>query len=417
MMMVRAATLDELEPLIALCRGGRLFEVQEWIRQGKPVAMPEGSRARSGKRDPLRMAMDTGFYSLVQVLLEAGAPTREGSYDALDHAVDLRRADLAALLIEHGADVDQVCMRSVIEMWQQDMVDLFLSKGASRVRDNPIAWGLIQKIRPTLGLLKRFAPEQPELMHQANIALRYHAAAGNAKWVALTLWAGADPWARGPDRLDETSFDDDDDEEGGYLNAIELAISRGNLDILRQKKLLAALDPARPEAARLIVEACDAPDSQVLSLLLERGHTPEQLSDRGTAAINSLLHSMSWDFSFERPGLWSETGSRNGIDSSRARERMKMLHMIVAQGAKWLPADKRAIGDARRYLLKMAPAYVLEFAWLMQHYNAARRRDVHELLRTPAMARLLSKERERAASIVAAIPEEPLGNEEDLGTG
>ena len=87
---------------------------------------------------------------------------------------------------------------------------------------------------------------------------------------------------------------------------------------------------------------------------------------------------------------------------------MKMLHMIVSKGAKWLPTDKRAIADARRCLLKMARPYVLEFAWLMQHYKAARRRDVQELLRTPAMTRLLSKERDHAASIVAGIPEEPL---------
>jgi hypothetical protein len=43
---------------------------------------------------------------------------------------------------------------------------------------------------------------------------------------------------------------------------------------------------------------------------------------------------------------------------------------------------------------------------LMQHYKAARRRDVQELLRTPAMTRLLAKERASAASIVAGVPEE-----------
>ncbi len=44
----------------------------------------------------------------------------------------------------------------------------------------------------------------------------------------------------------------------------------------------------------------------------------------------------------------------------------------------------------------------------MQHYKAARRGDVQELLRTPAMTRLVSKERDHTASIVAGIPEEPL---------
>lgn len=192
-MTIHAATVDDLEPLVALCRSGRLFEVQAWIDAGKPLALPKGSRSTSAKRNALRIAMDAGFHSLVQVLLEAGAPVREGGYDALDHAVEMRRADLAALLFAQGADVNSVSMRFVVEMRQPEMVDLFLANGASLVRDNPIAWGLIHKIRPALGLLKRHLPERPELMLQAELALRHHASQGNTKWVALTLWAGADP--------------------------------------------------------------------------------------------------------------------------------------------------------------------------------------------------------------------------------
>lgn len=216
-------------------------------------------------------------------------------------------------------------------------------------------------------------------------------------------------WARGPDRLEHADDNDDEEEDSGHLNAVELALARGHLDILKQKRLRAALAPERPESGRLLEEACHASDSQPLSLLLELGHDPGRLPDHGTKAITGLLHSMNWGFASERTNIWSSPNAHAGIDSSRARERMKMLHMIVAKGAKWLPADKRAIEDARRCLLKMAPPYVLEFAWLMQHYRAARRRDVRELLRTPGMTRLLAKERENAASIVAGIPEEVAG--------
>jgi hypothetical protein len=76
-----------------------------------------------------------------------------------------------------------------------------------------------------------------------------------------------------------------------------------------------------------------------------------------------------------------------------------MLHVLVARGAKWLPANKAAIGTARKSLLKMAPDYLLEFVWLMQHYGAARRQDVDELLRTPAIARLLSSNRETGCQV------------------
>ena len=58
-------------------------------------------------------------------------------------------------------------------MWNTHMVELFVSRGASLHHGNPVAWGFIQKIRPVLGLLKRHHAEQPELIKQANIALRW----------------------------------------------------------------------------------------------------------------------------------------------------------------------------------------------------------------------------------------------------
>ena len=38
--------------------------------------------------------------------------------------------------------------------------------------------------------------DQPAVREQANIALRYHCKEGNVKWIALMLWAGADPYAK-----------------------------------------------------------------------------------------------------------------------------------------------------------------------------------------------------------------------------
>jgi hypothetical protein len=36
----RAQTQEEIKPLLELCRTGKLFEVQEWVRTGKPVNLP-----------------------------------------------------------------------------------------------------------------------------------------------------------------------------------------------------------------------------------------------------------------------------------------------------------------------------------------------------------------------------------------
>jgi hypothetical protein len=42
----RANTIEELEPLRQLCRLGKLLDIQAWIREGKPVALPLDTPSR-----------------------------------------------------------------------------------------------------------------------------------------------------------------------------------------------------------------------------------------------------------------------------------------------------------------------------------------------------------------------------------
>jgi hypothetical protein len=259
-------------------------------------------------------------------------------------------------------------------------------------------------MRPALGLLERFA-DDPAVMKQGAAALRYHAGEGNTKWVSLLLWAGADPWARGPYRLEQLDTEDCDDEAG--VSAFEWAALRGKIDVLGQRGMLKAMAVNPSAAAKLIADACHASDCTVLSWLLKRGHSPGALADRGPGAIDSLLGSMTWDYPSLPGSPWIPNQSTGGVDSSRARERMKMLHMLVAHGAQWLPEDKNTIGQARRNLLKMAKSYLLEFAWLTRTYRAARRADVEELVRTPSVALLLGDDRDKLSQIVGGIPECP----------
>ena len=397
--MLRAMTLEELEPFQTLCRHGRLFEVQEWVRQGKPVALPENVSSRSSVRNPLRIAMNAGFHSLVQVLLEAGAPHQEGNYNALEHAVDLRRPDLAEILLLHGAKVEEVPMRLVLDLWAPDMVQLFQENGADLDQGYPIAWALVHRIRPALGLVKRLqGVPGSTAMKQAEIALRFHAYEGNTKWVSLLLWAGADPWARGIYRTEELEEppDAEDEEDEPYDSAVELAVLGNQIEVLKLKKLAAASAPSHSDAAGLLNNVYD---SEMLSWLLQHGHHPSALKDHGTCRINCWINFMAFDLVL---GM-----RRTGLDSQRAREYLKMIHLFVDHGARWLPEEKHQIKDVRRNLLKMKPDYTLEFIWLLQQYRAARRRDLQELLRPPSMTRLLGKERARAEQIVAETLEEP----------
>jgi len=119
----RANDYDEIKPLIYLCKAGRLFDVQDWITDGKPINPPPPPAKGARKKCPLQVSIDKGFHSLVQVLLESGAIFQDGSFNALELALGNRRLDLIKLLVEHGADVRSVDMTWVFDSWDPAIME------------------------------------------------------------------------------------------------------------------------------------------------------------------------------------------------------------------------------------------------------------------------------------------------------
>ena len=65
---------EDAEQLLRLCREGRLFELQAWVAAGKSLSVPAHYR-----QTPMRVALNTGFHSLIEFLLQHEAePVREG---------------------------------------------------------------------------------------------------------------------------------------------------------------------------------------------------------------------------------------------------------------------------------------------------------------------------------------------------
>lgn len=78
------------------------------------------------------------------------------------------------------------------------------------------------------------------------------------------------------------------------------------------------------------------------------------------------------------------------IDNNRTLEKIKMIHMLAKQGARWVPNDPSEIAEARRSLLRMRPDYTVEFIWIMSKYNACKREDIEELILTSSIRSLVS---------------------------
>jgi hypothetical protein len=141
----------------------------------------------------------------------------------LEWGADLESADVYTILETYNVDLYERCRAAGYDLTQRHEMGFILGHGTSN--------------RPLLGFVKRHRHEDPNLQLELNIALGYHARAGNEKGVSLCLWAGADPHAPTPNpELGMVEDENPDDEEDGFIgwSAIEEAASAGHLDILKR---------------------------------------------------------------------------------------------------------------------------------------------------------------------------------------
>ena len=389
----RAATQEEIQPLIELCKAGKLFEVQEWIAVGKVVNSPIYPNHRVSRRSPLETAVERGFHSLVKVLLEGGAAIESTGYDGpMEKALDMRRLDMVQLFIERGYDVKSVNMERVFATWDPKIMEYFIEKGADAETGNPLAWALCCRNRSVLGIFKQYKDRFPSFQEQANIALRHQCKEGNLKWVSLLLWAGADPYAPGSDDYQAAL----DDEDGG-LSALGYAALWRHFEVFRIKKI--RLDPNHPVTREVMRYTDSEKGIEVLRDLLEKGMNPNDEETGGCSAIRSLLSRMAFDISIGRRDYFLSREQ----DCCECREKIKLIHLLTKHGARWVPKDTSEINDARKSLLKLIPDYTVEFVWIMAKYQTCSRSVIEQLLRTPSITRHVVHFQERLVELTGML--------------
>ncbi len=388
----RAETQEEIQPLIELCRAGKLFEVQEWAAARKAVNSPIYPNHRARRRSPLEIAVERGFHSLVKVLLEGGAAIESTGYDGpVEKALDMRRLDLIQLFVGHGCDAKSVSMERVFATWDPKIMEYFIEKGADVEDGNPLAWALCSHIRTALPIFKQYKDRFPSFQEQANIALRRNCKEGNMKWVSLLLWAGADPYAPGCDDY-QAAFDDED----GGLSALGYAALWRHFEVFRIKKI--RLDPKHPVAQELMRYIGCEEGFEILRELLEKGMDPNDQETGGCSAIAGLLNRMAFDASLRHRDYFSREG-----DSQGCREKIKLIHLLAKHGARWVPKDTSEINDVRKSLLKLIPDYTVEFVWIMAKYQAGSQPVITQLLHTPTITKHVATFRDRLAELTAML--------------
>jgi len=313
--------------------------------------------------------------------------------------VQKRRLDLIQLLVEHGADIHSVDMDIVFEAWAPEIIEFFIEKGADLETGNPLAIALISRIRTALRIFLSYRDRFPSFQEQLDMALRHHCKEGNLKWVSLTLWAGADPFSRGPDA--ESQVDDDDPDE--RMNALEYAALYEHWAVFKIKKI--QLNPDDPRLSRLLEHVSWGGGYELLASLLEKGFNPNDQANGGSSQIQSFLRRLSLRRLHRYGGFSFEREQSEPIDSFDSRDTLKAIHLLARHGGRWIPQEKYEVNEARRSLLKMKPEYTVEFIWIMSGYSGCTRSTVEELLRKPKMRKHLERFRGRVTELLAGLPE------------
>jgi ankyrin repeat protein len=283
--MSNPLSVVEAKDLIRLCDTGRLYEVEAWIRAGRSLTVPNEVR-----KTRLRVAMATGFHSLVELLLRH-EHRQEEKNDALRHALFLNRPAFIALAVTHGADVASIPFLDVLMTGDREVVAVFLEKGADATTDYPFARAFHQlRAKTTLGSYLDCRRSRPDLANhlqqQADMALRQFCQEGNLKWVSLLIWAGANPRSSGP-ALDDANHVDDSER---HTTAMAEACASGNVDVLKRLK-----PSSSDDLAGMLERAAFSAHRDVLAYLLDLGANPNDRPDGGSSALEACIRHLGWE--------------------------------------------------------------------------------------------------------------------------
>lgn len=379
---------EEYSGLLWLCRNGMLFEIQDWLDQGKSTMRPEGKRS-----SVLVSAAAHGFHSLVKVLLERGEFEAQEKPEALRKACRRGFYEVAKLLVQHGAPAGgiefyEMCSHGV----DREFLSFMLDHGANPSLNDGFAWELVtRKTKPLLGLFFDYRERMPELEIQASRALRECVEKNSERGIALLVWARVDPLLKVSDNPCNDNAETDDELRE---SAAAAAICAGNLKVLRALKIR----PSRDQLRELFYDTTFRCEPRILRHLLRLSDDPEILNDRPDGTCSTLTRVME-----VFPSSWADLSGSRGD-----RRRLIFVRILTRHGAKWGPDPEYGIAGLRRRLYENRDTFSVSLArYMWEHPDAFPRDQLMELVSKPKFKQWIIDRDRRLAEDLFGLP--PLG--------
>jgi hypothetical protein len=359
----RAVLPDDLGQLLELIQGGKLFALQDWIKEGKRIRV---SAEDECEPRALHAAVSTGFHSLVEELLRAGGWSVSELADALDLSRLRKRYDIADLLLKYGAQPKQLDFQTCCVELDLGMMERHLRNGTDPNCDNDFAIALSSiKARPLLGFYRQFRAEFPALDDQAALALSEAVKNEHVRWTALLAWAGADPFRPVPNDISEPFPVAPEN----CTTAAREAMWRKNPEILKALHL----KPTAAQAVELLEHVVSyRPDVELLRAFLAP-LKPELINDstrHSSTALDRLVRYRPWD----------STAINEG-----EQKVLQCLEILLDAGARWNPPPEE-IRYIRRSLMEHDARHIVQVLRLLLYTpNAADIESLLELCRSQTL--------------------------------
>lgn len=360
---------ESIEELVVLCAQGKLYEVEQWITEGKPIQCVRMTDKKMKKKPtPLRIAAARGFYSLAELLLLNGYNPNGDYYECLTPAVEARNQSTVELLLRFGADPSKVDFSDVLGSYDRELIDCFMAAGVDPCADNALAKALESKARPLLGFVKTYKEQFPGMQRQVDIALHNFVDQEDVKGVCFMLWLGANPYVKVP----RNGWEEDGNDEDMLWFPLETAMIRGNEAIILN--LLKV--PFPPDAVQKLFRStsfCAHPD--VVKRLLKAGADPNDHVD-GRHVLDGHVRDLCHSF--------YQMGRREHVKHGLAS-----LRLMAEAGAKW-DIDNKGLAEIRRSILYAESSTVHAMLEIFRSSNVLNKEQIDELTRTPSMKSLLA---------------------------
>ena len=370
-----ARSSEEILHLLQYCQAGKLRDVARWIEAGLPLEVPPFSGRGSRRSSPMEIAIEKGFYSLAELLVEGGAVANES---LLSYAIASRQLDIAQLFLDHGISASGVSGHTAFSAGM-DAVRLLMKYGFDPSEELAFYHALCSHVRPHLSLLKGYKDRFPELQRQAEMALAEHSLNGKLRNVCLLLWAGARANARVP----STTYITDPET---LTTPLEAAAGAGQLEVLKKLK------PERfPDILKGMMEEIWLHASQELTdYLLSLGAPLNNRPNGGSGLLEHLIGSLDS----------ASQGLFDWPDAERIESLFRLIEHVVEHGAKWIPDADEDLRHQRSRLRRMKPEYLVRLFRTLKNGGGASVEFLDALLASPSFRRRLGSHLQEVEAIL-----------------